>query len=145
MKKHLDRVSYALIVFAVALFLPAELWINVHSVTISDAAIGEDPTVLVTRDIYQSFRGDYTADIKSIETDYPVCGKPSGHNYTAGKRGSFTTKLVEYAGNDARCSTLPPGQYIGKFCWTVLDPFRFRGLGKKTCTSSNIFRIGDEK
>lgn len=145
MKRSIDAAAVIAVTFGLALAIPATLWINVNSVSISNAVVGEDPTVLVDRDIYQSFSGFYTADIRSLASGDIICGRLSGHEYVAGKHGSYNTNLVNYAGGDDRCSRLPAGQYQGEFCWTIQDPFWFVGLGKKTCIKSNVFEVGEMK
>lgn len=145
MKRSIDRLSVVAVVIGAAISLPACLWFDVHSVSISSASVGENPTVLVDRDINLSFSGAYTSDIRSLETGAVACGRPSGHEYKSGKHGVYTTDLVDYAGGDTRCQHLPKGQYQAEFCWTVLDPFRFEGFGKKICAKSNVFEIGEPK
>lgn len=49
------------------------LWIDIESMTVADHYVGEDPDVVVWRDIHRDFWGTFSVLIRRAETDSFVC------------------------------------------------------------------------
>lgn len=119
---------------------PATVWYQPESLIISSEG-GAEPQVLMTRKIRFSFDGSYTVDVRSAETNAYACGRGGQHRYKGGLDGSYSIGLVDFAGGDAKCASLPEGVYYAEACWTVLAPLWGILPRKTVCISSNPFRV----
>lgn len=139
-------VFLPLVVVYVGLWaMPASVWFDSRSIAISDAKVGEAPIVLEDRRIRFSFYGRYKTVTKDATTHFDTrCEAEADFPYRGGLDGTRSMSLVDWTNEDDDCASIPPGTYYTETCRTVLYPMWGILPSKKTCSTSNIFRIGEK-
>ena len=129
-------------IYVVLWALPASVWFNSRSVTISDAPLGAAPLVLEDRQIRFSFYGHYLTTTRNARThDATPCKAESDFPYRGGLDGQRTMSLTEWSDGEIACAMLPPDSYYTQTCRTVLYPLWGILPAKTTCNTSNIFKV----
>lgn len=131
---------WVLSVAAIQSATPAEAYLDVISVTVDDAPVGQVPKMHVDRVIKQNFVGRWVAEVEIISSQ-------SAFIYQCGSFGEATynieNKLPEPLTLDfwtwpIKCTPTVPGSYRVETTWTIQLP---GGLEKYVHKVSNIFTI----
>lgn len=118
---------------------PASFWLEVRSIRVFDANVGDTPIMAVDRTIRRDFRGEWIASIRKLEsggwTSY--CTAKGSTNYEANSVYPDPLTLKWWTHPD--CHPLPPGKYAMRTSWAI------KGVGpipdKEVTADSNIFEI----
>jgi hypothetical protein len=120
---------------------PMSYWFDVRMVHINDARIGEPITMLVQRDVRNSFTGRYGFTLHKWSSSGPVafCKTSSGPwEYREG--AVYPVPLTLAWWTEGACLNLPAGQYQATTRWTNVGNIWL--LPEKSITVvSNIFTI----
>lgn len=125
-----------------ALAWPMSYWFEVRTVHINDARVGEQITMLVDREVKESFVGTYGVTIHKWSSTGPVayCRMNGGPwEYRQGAAYPIPLTLAWWTEHAKACNPLPVGQYQVTTRWVkpgdVLPP------EKSTSNTSNIFTV----
>jgi len=131
----------ALVLYTAAWLVPATWWYEPGRISISDAQVGEEPIVSITRTIHRSFDGMYSVSIwKDPPDGHMTCGGSDNLRYRGGLFEPHEAPITQWA-DDEWCGRLPVGKYYAEVCWTVIRPFGGLLPDKVVCTTSNMFSI----
>lgn len=139
-----DFTSILVILWAAAAALPLSLWFQPGSLVIASTDYNEQPALVVYgRQIKRRVFIHYSVVVHRLVPDMVACEAEGGPFWYEPRRELPPTNemtLAWLAPSDARCSSLPPGEYVAEVCWsaTVLG-----GLvpAKTVCVQSNPFTI----
>ena len=131
-------------VAAIQSVTPAEAYLEVISITVDDAAVGDVPNMHVDRIIKQNFKGNWVAEIELIESQ-------GNYVYQCGSFGEATYNVdnelpepltLDFWTWPIKCSPKKPGKYRVETTWKIVLP---GGLEKELHKVSNLFTIYDPK
>lgn len=148
MMKKIEMVLWVLGLAWVGLFaVPAEYWIEPHSVFVPGGVAGSDFQVIYNGDIYHEFNGSYSVTLRDAETLATPTGgemvsgvRPYSPDATDGRPNPIT---MSWWAHLIDVSSLVPGYYVMTTCWTVHTPFYGLVPDKVTCRDSNVFILSE--
>lgn len=117
--------------------IPASAWLDVRSVTASDATEGDDVTLVVERSIRAGFHGEWIVTVRRLEHGgFSTYCTGTGENlYIPGDLLPRPLYLSRWMG---KACPLPPGQYRVDTRWLV----NADGYSPKAISiESNLFRV----
>lgn len=140
MGRAIDYTAILLVLWALAGAIPLR-WLGFNP-GIVEVVSGPAPNVvLFSRHIERDIRLRYSVVVRAIETLDIACEAYSNaFTYRAQPGGPITKDLAWWAPGDARCASLPLGQYAMETCWTWPSPIPFIP-NKFICRMSNIFEV----
>lgn len=118
--------------------LPVNLWFEVNSIRISDAAVGVSPLMFVDRTIHRPFEASWIVSVLKVESAgfSNVCRATGHSDYTSEERLPPNLNLDGWTW-PTTCK-LDEGQYIVRTFWRLKV---FGVLEKDIRVTSNIFNI----
>lgn len=121
--------------------LPASNWLEVNSVYVYNAVLGETPVMEVDRDIKQSFTGVWVADVEKLNDNgrfVIFCSSTGKANYDLDNDLPDPLTL-DWWTYPTDCTPVEPGKYRIVTVWTLnLD-----GAIKQVKASSNLFTVSE--
>ncbi len=134
-----EILSYwALAVMVAALWLwPAEFWMDVRSVEVTDAPPGES-LIILDREVHRDFEGRYTVTLRDT-AQRVVCTASEGLSYQEGAAVPDAISLDWWT--NGKCSVLEPGAYTMTTAWTI-NPAR-TPFAKTVTVVSRPFHVSD--
>ena len=130
------------------LFYPASSWIVLHSVTVSDAVVGEEVKLRINRTLLKgTYYGRYEVDVRTYPQNRQVCTARRAVPYVVGSYididKDVALDLWAYS-TDRQCVDWEPveGQYyiITRHCWKGAWWTR---EGCNPINTSNVFTVRD--
>lgn len=128
--------------WAVNVLPTSDYWLEPHSMIVADFEVGEDPTLVVYREIHRSVFGEWSTTIRKAEqTGWVIYCAASGSNrYKPEAQLPEPTTLNWWS--NGQCSIDEPGQYYITTTWTLFPDW---AASRRTTTPlvSNVFE-GEE-
>ena len=118
---------------------PASRWLEVRSVRIADARVGQPIVMSVDRTIHRITDAAWSVSVKSLTSGKhsAVCSHDAFTRYRPGALLPIPVTLGWWT--HGRCEALPPGQYVVDTIWRIKTPLL---LGEKVVVvTSNIFEV----
>lgn len=117
---------------------PAQSWLDVRSIRVSDTTTNKSPVLLVDRTINQPFFGFWTVNVLRQDQDgfTSICTAHGSNDY---EPDAHLPKLIDldWWTYPTKC-ILPSGQYIMRTLWTFKG---FPWFDKQVRATSNIFTV----
>lgn len=131
-------VLILLLAAAVAQFWPASYWMDVRSIRVFDAKVGEPILMAVDRTIVRDFPGQWVVTLRQNRGGKWIryCAATGTGDYQVNT--SFPDPLTLSWWTYPGCQNIEAGEFVMRTTWTILRP----GLPDKTITvDSNIFKV----
>lgn len=129
---------------AVNFIVPSSFWMVVDRMDVHDSVEGQQITMDYERVIKRSFAADWRVKIRRASGDGLewVCSTPvAREDYDSRSRPPRPVTLEWFTWTDARCYTLPPGQYHITATWEINPAGIAAMLFRRTITMSDTFVV----
>lgn len=118
--------------------LPASMWLEVESVKIGNARVGEPPTMVVRRTIVRPFVADWHVTLRRrSDQGFEVYCSASGRSDYAPDAALPAALTLEWWLGGKHCPLIV-GEYIALTTWQINLP---GGFDKTVSAASNLFEV----
>jgi hypothetical protein len=130
----------ALIETLVFIWVPAEWWVEIHSIHVHDARTGEVPKIDVSRTVHRSVTANWNKTVRRIEAEglLTVCERTGSTDFLTEAVLPENVNLDWWMSGRSSCPTMQPGRYILTTVWLLQIPGR---LPKELRVVSNPFEV----
>lgn len=133
----------ALAAYLTVILLPLSLWFAPGSLVIASTDYNNQPALVIyDRQIKRRVFMHYSVVVHRLVPDMVACEAEGGPFWYEPRRELPPTSemtLAWLAPGDARCGSLPPGEYVAEACWTATVASLLPA--KTECIQSNPFTI----
>ena len=118
---------------------PASWWLDVRSVNIRSAPVGEPLLMMVERTVKRDFRGSWNVTLRRWDGNGWVtwCNATGRTNYR--NEATLPKNLALQWWTDGACHPLPVGRYKTSTSWSIESPSFMPN--KTTVAESNVFEV----